>query len=355
MSIKLRQKLLKDGRKSLYLDCYSRGKRSFQFLELYLTKDKAANQATLEIANKVRLQRELEQASGRLGVSLSKRQPVLLTDFTELFIKNKKFSSQRLYRHLLYHVQKFGGEGITVQNINPIWCDDFKSYLLGCVRASSAANYFGKLKSLMKVAVRQEVIQKNPCDGINIKSSEPLPRYLTVDEIKKLVQTPCANQQIRNAFVFGVMSGLRWSDIKALTWTDIADNTVSIRQQKTQRQVSIPLSRWAIDLLQEQKKTPISVKMKASKYDDNTVFRLPCNSVVQRTLKAWSKKAGISKSISPHWSRHSFATTLLNQGVDPYVISNLMGHTKVGMTMRYAKLLNPRKAEVIAQFPRLIG
>lgn len=354
MSITLRSKKLKDGRKSLYLDSYQQGKRQFIFLDLYLTRDATANRAVMAIANKVRLQKELEQSSGRLGVSITNRQKVLVTDFTEQFIKNKEFSSQRLYRHLIYHVKNFAGGNIMVQSINPMWCDDFKGYLLGKVRSSSAANYFGKLKALLKYAVRQQLIERNPCDGITIQSGEPLPRYLTLDEIRKLLATRCGNEQIRNAFFFGIMSGLRIGDLKALRWEDIQDNMVLIKQHKTQRMVSIPLSKGALELLQEQKVTPISHWQRASKYDGHTVFMLPCTSVVQRTLKKWAKDAKIEKSISFHWTRHSFATLLLSQGVDPYVISSLMGHTKVGMTLRYAKLLNPRKAEVIAQFPSLL-
>jgi hypothetical protein len=67
MSITLRSRKLRDGRRPLFLDCYEQGKRDFVFLELYLSRDRAVNKAVMEIAAKVRLQRELEAASGRLG------------------------------------------------------------------------------------------------------------------------------------------------------------------------------------------------------------------------------------------------------------------------------------------------
>src|ERR1700690_4284716 len=69
MSVKLRSKALKDGKASLYLDCYQRGKRNFQFLNLYLTGNKAVDKATLKLAHQVRSQRELEVATGRFGFS----------------------------------------------------------------------------------------------------------------------------------------------------------------------------------------------------------------------------------------------------------------------------------------------
>lgn len=349
MSVILRSKKLRDGRKSLFLDVYSKGQRKFIFLGLYLGRDASENRSVMEIANKTRLKMELEQASGRLGVTLS-RKDILLSEFLEGLLKGKEQANTKSFKKALHHIELFGGKGLTVKNLNPIWVEDFKNYLLQKVQASTASLYLSKLKTLMKAAVKQELIPRDPCEGISIRVPETAPKYLTLAEVRLLMKTPISNTQVRDAFLFGIMSGLRWSDITALKWTDIIDNTVLIKQQKTQRMVSIPLSKYAIELLEFQKNTPTP-----SGQDDTQVFKLPCTSVVQRTLKSWAKKSGINKSISPHWSRHSFATLLINAGADPYVISSLMGHTKVGMTLRYANLLNPRKQEVIATFPKLMA
>jgi site-specific recombinase XerD len=353
MSVTLRSRKLKDGRRSLFLDVYDKGTRDFVFLELYLGKDAKANREIMSVANQIRLKTELEQAAGRLGVHLPRPARILLSDIADMVSQNKVGTNQKLFTLMMKHIEMFGGEGLTTQDINPLWCEGFKNHLIHRMKSSSASSLFSKLKSLLSFAIRQGMIDRNPCEGISIKSQESLPKFLTLDEVRQLVSTPCINQQIRNAFLFGVMTGLRWSDITNLQWVDIVDGSVLIRQQKVQRMVSIPLSRWALDLLAEQRNTPISSYQRPHKYTDQVVFKLPCINVVMRTLKRWAKDAKIPKSISPHWARHTFATLLINRGVDPVVICQLMGHSKMSMTLRYAKLLNPRKVEVMNLFPEI--
>jgi hypothetical protein len=116
MSITLRTRKLKDGRKSLFLDVYEQGKRQFPFMELYLTKDGVANKAIMEIANKIGLPRE---RSGRLGVPMINRPKVPLSDFTQQFIKSKGISNEKLFNQMLHYLEEFGGADTAVQSINP--------------------------------------------------------------------------------------------------------------------------------------------------------------------------------------------------------------------------------------------
>ena len=187
------------------------------------------------MANKFKLQKEVEEASGRLGITMIHKQKVKVIDFTVQFIKGKGKSNTKLFNQTLHHIEQFGGKEVAIQNINPLWAEDFKNYLLQHVNPTTAWNYFAKLKMLMKYAVRQQLIDRNPCDGISIRVQEAPPKFLTLDEVKKVGATPCSNLQVRNASVFAVMTGLRWSDIKNLEWSHISNGTVLITQQKVKR------------------------------------------------------------------------------------------------------------------------
>lgn len=340
MSVILRKKLLKDGRSSLYLDCYQKRNRSFVFLNLYLTGEKTSDKKVLELAQQIRLEKELELVSGRFGVRQAS-QPIRLAKLVEQMTATQGFSTQELFKRMLYYAEEFGGKNLTVQSLNPIWVEDFKNHLLKKVKPSSTGTYLAKLKTLTRYAIRHEMISKNPCDGITVKVQESLPKFLTLDELKTMNETDCAYQSVKDAFMFGVTTGLRWGDIIGLEWTSIQDSMVLIKQQKTQKLVLIPLSRQAQSILA------------AQLHDCARVFTLPSRNCVRTVLRQWTKDAGVKKLISPHWSRHTFGTLLINAGADVQIISQLMGHSSLGMTLHYAKLLNPRKVEVIAQFPDL--
>jgi integrase len=254
-------------------------------------------------------------------------------------ISNKLLGTQQQYQQMYLHLEDFGGKGITLQSITPVFADDFKSYLLSRIKPSTASIYFGLLKAVMAMAIRKEIILKNPCAGISIKVPESLPKYLTIEEVHRLVVTDCSNVEVKNAFLFSVMTGLRLSDIIRLQWSMIESNRIVIQQKKTGRVVVIPLSGYALGVLDQlQHNTPF-------------VFHLPPYGTLKYILRNWVKAAGITKRVTFHCARHTFGTLLLNSGVDIYVLSQLMGHVSISMTTRYAKLLSPRKVEAIALFP----
>jgi integrase len=129
-----------------------------------------------------------------------------------------------------------------LDNIDIDLCEGFKTYLLSKLSINSAVIYFLKLKLILKYAVDNELIDKNPAQKINIKGQEHLPRFLTITELQKLISTDCPREEIKRAFLFGVFTGLRISDIRQLQWSNIKEGHIEIRQQKTQKINRIPLS-----------------------------------------------------------------------------------------------------------------
>ncbi|HQM85477.1 MAG TPA: tyrosine-type recombinase/integrase [bacterium] len=71
-------------------------------------------------------------------------------------------------------------------------------------------------------------------------------------------------------------------------------------------------------------------------------------------LKEWVRISGITKNVSFHTARHTFATLCISSGIDIYTTSKLLGHTDVKTTQQYAKLVDKKKDEAIDKLPELI-
>ena len=148
---------------------------------------------------------------------------------------------------------------------------------------------------------------------------------LTIAEIKLLNSTHSGSAIVKNAFLFTCVTGLRFCDVKALKWKhiDLNNKQMTLQQSKTEKSVSVPLNDSAIKLVGEQQK------------NEDLVFILPTANGANKTIKAWVKRAGISKAITWHNGRHSFGTNLIFNDVDILTTSKLMGHASTTHTQRY--------------------
>lgn len=352
MSVTIRQKQLSDGRVSLYLDLYEKGQRSTEFLNLYFTSDKALNNEVWKIASKVRAEREVAILSGKHSMFHASKESFLA--YVAKYQKNKSPASQALIRNCRIHLERFAGKQVSFTDINQQFCQHFLEYLQSQpLKKNTIWLYFYKFKTILRQATKDNHFIKSPCDSISVQGEATSPKYLTIDEIRLLSQTKCSNAHVKNAFLFCCFTGLRFSDMSRLHWSMVATNAISIQQQKTGGLVHIPLSPSALELLKIQASTPVSPWMRHVAFEESLIFKLPSKNIICRSLKAWAKKAGIDKVISFHWSRHSFATLLVNSGVDIFVVQELMGHKKIANTMIYARLLNPKKQEAVDSIPKL--
>ena len=159
--------------------------------------------------------------------------------------------------------------------------------------------------------------------------------------MKRLIVTPCRNRELKAAFLFSCFCGLRISDLESLCWKHIIKNNgkwqVEITQFKTGVQLYLPLNMNARKWLPEQSgATP-----------DTPVFP-KLNRGYKAVLCDWVKEAGIYKHVCFHTSRHTFATLALTAGVDIYTTSQLLGHTTIRHTQRYAKIINSKKDDAVS-------
>ncbi|KAA6307518.1 Tyrosine recombinase XerD, partial [termite gut metagenome] len=153
--VKLRYKELSNGNQSIYLDCYSNGKREYEFLKLYLIpetsfENKEANKATLKLANAIKAQRIVELQNNQHGFSGSGgKSKVNLIEYIKTIADKKrelaggeKRGSYQFYLSLAYHLKQYSGDKTTFRQLDKSYCTGFIDYLK---MAKNALN--GKLLS----------------------------------------------------------------------------------------------------------------------------------------------------------------------------------------------------------------
>ena len=379
--IRLRLKKLKNGNKSIYLMAYDASKGvnncySYEHLGLYLVPevDEAArilNKNTMNAANAIKAQRLLDYANGKAGIKKpDKGKKILLIDWLKLYAAKKEQLGQSksnavTIKNVMLHLVKYKGDKITMDRVDKTFCEGFVLYLVNGktigtrnpeksgehkekpIANSTARLYFNTFVTALNEAVRDGIIGRNPANQLKKEEKKPLSRsgndrgYLEIDEVKKLMNTPCNDEQTKMAFLFACFCGLRLSDIKDLKWKDIKsgeDGTVVSKiQVKTQQSIIVPLSANALEWLPD----------RGEAKGEDFVFTLPSHFSINRSVKKWARDAEIEKNVTFHLSRHTFATTLLTLGADIYTTSKLMGHKNLRTTQIYAEVVNKKKVEAV--------
>lgn len=361
--VRIRYKALSDGSQSVYLDIYRDGKRQYEFLKLYLIPEtsaaaKAQNKATLAAVNTIKSQRIIELTNGVAGLkNTSLRSKMLLLDWMQTYKESQEKKgvrgSGKLIGNTMNILHSFNEKAV-MRDINRDFCLALIDYMRNVYVSAngrklsqfSCVSYFGCFRGALNAAVREDIIAENPVNKLNtdekIKMPESKREFLTIDEVKTLVCTPCRREDIKSAFLFSCYCGLRISDVLALKWKNV-DCTgeqwrINIIMQKTRQPLYLPLSMQARKWMPE----------RGGAAEDDPVFAtLPCEDTCNVQLKPWVKEAGITKHVTYHVSRHTFATMMLTLGADLYTVCKLLGHTDVKTTQIYAKIINKKKDDAI--------
>lgn len=351
--VSLRQRPLKDGRVSLYLDYYPAIRNPVtmkmsrcEYLGFYIYADPADevqreyNDEILMRAELIRCRRQEAVINRQFGF-LDRRQSE--ADFIEYFISRAREHNPKWDDACLYF-RNFTGGTCRFGDLSVELCERFRSYLLHAnqlrhphlkLSRNSAAGYFSAFRSLLREAYRERLLKENLNDYLtHIKHEEVRKDYLSADEVKMLAATPCRIPVLKNASLFAILTGLRISDIIRLRWEDIhqganGGTVMSIRIQKTRRESVHPLSQEMLSLCGQRGK--------------GVVFKGFTRSMAQQPLKRWIKEAGITKHITFHRFRDTFATLQLAAGTDIYTVSKMLDHTSLATTQIYARLLDSTK------------
>lgn len=363
--VKVRTKKLADGTESYYLDIYVDGKRSYEFLKLYHLPEvnarvKEQNKVTREAVETIKSQRIIEITNGKAGLkNVRTRSKMLLHDWMQTYLEDAERRGVRglkLFRTVIRLLTIYDPKKkVRMGDIDKEWClkfidwlrNDYKTAQGKPLTPKSQSDYVGYLSTALNGAIRAEVISENPfmslADKERIKVPESQREFLTIDELKLLVDTECLREDVKRAYLFACYCGLRLSDVYGLRWKDISKDgeqwRASVIMQKTTTPIFLPLSKQAVRWLPERPETA---------NDEGKIFEgLCCEVHINKLLKDWTERAGITKHITFHTSRHTFATMMLTLGADLYVTSKLLGHANVKTTQIYGKIVDSKKVDAV--------
>jgi integrase len=245
-------------------------------------------------------------------------------------------------------IKLFVGDTLPFSKIDNRFAEDFKLYLLsapcggnkgGTISRNTAVTYFSIFKAALKQAFVDGYLTTDLSAKIKgIPEQESRREYLTVEELNTLAGTPCEREVLKRAALFSALTGLRHCDIQKLKWEEISMNgdqaQLHFTQQKTKGVEYMPISQQALELCGEPREP------------EQLVFEdLPDPAWISKPLKRWIEAAGITKRITFHCFRHTYATLQLSNGTDIYTVSKMLGHTNVKTTQIYAKVVDEKKSK----------
>lgn len=344
MSVILRKRKNSDGTTSLLLDIYHKGKRSYEFLkELKLGKaanpvDRQNNKSNLELAEKIAVKRAQELSASDYAMVTDAGKKTVITQWMQTYVDSYKKRDKRNMQGALNRFINFliedKKQGLTFGRLTELVVSDFQDFLRQHSIGEGASSYFSRFKKMIKQAYRQKLLLTNPATEVKtIQGNAKKKDALTLAEIQLLANTPTESSEVKTAFLFCCLTGLRWIDVSGLKWKNInaKDKYMTVQQSKTEKEVLINLNESAMKLLGKSREV------------GSNVFNLPTANGANKTLKAWVKRAGIQKKISFHCARHSFGTNLIFHGADVTTASNLLGHSTLKHTARYVRAANELK------------
>lgn len=236
------------------------------------------------------------------------------------------------------------------KDLNQLNKDDINNFLKNMDTSSrTKAHYLTVLNSYYNYLIFTGVLSMNPCDMIKSpKIEKKLPVYLTIEEIDKLFNIRL-NKPIdyRNKAMLELLfaTGTRISELTSLTLSQINFEESIIKVMgKGKKERIIPIANNALNYL---KVYIYNYREYLIKNNNDYVFLNKNGEKISRQgffkiLKKMAQDSGINKNISPHVLRHSFATYLLNNGVDLRVIQELLGHENLETTEIYSHLTSQK-------------
>lgn len=341
--VTLRFRMLTTGKETLYLDYYpgipnpktgETMRREYLGMyvvplkkrtgELQTNKDGShkyneEDAETIRLAEIIRANRQNELSKAEIyteaEAELLKAKERSKGDFIAYFrdcAKDKKESNYNNWMSALKHLQDYTkkSDNTTIKrfcDIDLLWCERFRDYLLNVrthrsdkivLSNNTAAAYFLKFKIALKSAYKYGYLPKNINEDLKgIKEKESRREFLTLDELKRLVETPCTNPVLKRATLFSALTGLRHSDIRKMKWGELGEDngkfTLKYTIQKTSKYDELPISEQAMQLCGERQKPDALVF-------DGLVYSAYAN----KALAQWLGAAGITRDVTFHCLRH---------------------------------------------------
>lgn len=273
-----------------------------------------------------------------------------ILDYLEQNKSRLKLETWWSYKSQITKLLKFK-KRILFADITEKFISDYHHYMLQVLgnNENTASKSLRSLRTFVNVAMRYGYMKKNPFKYFNIKKVDGKRDFLTMEEFDKLTQaywqneiTEVQEREILRYFLFACYTGLRYSDLKTLRSSSVSEKSLQLKMHKTGYMINIPLTQKARQMLLSHPNTEL-----------NDVFRVYCNKVTNRVLKKIGVRCGITKKLTCHVARHTFATISITLGIPIEVVSKLLGHTNLKTTQVYAKIVDSVKEREMAKWDKL--
>lgn len=261
---------------------------------------------------------------------------------------NRKKITLDSYRYTMNKVTAFINEKYKLSDIpftalDRSFIDKYDLYLrIECkIELGTIVLLTTRLGTIIKHAIADGIITADPFVGYVAQRPIRRQKYLTKKELDKLMNTPLTcpkHYLIRDMFLFSCYTGMSFSDICELTEDKLskaADGTVWIRnkREKTGVEYEIPLMELPFQIIERYRGIASNGRL-LPMYDNNQT---------NRSLKQIAETCGISKRVTYHSARHTYASEItLSQGVPIETVSKMLGHTRITTTQIYAKITDEK-------------
>lgn len=373
---RLLRKPVKDGNEySLYLE-YQIGYnhdngtsiRRKESLSLYLVAsprtpvERQKNKETLDLAKKIRFEREQEFLEDKEGYRLKKDKTVNFYDYYQAYVDNYTKKDIRVIEMGLRDFKAFTAQEYPqyAQRIEPkqITKDmmiKFTQFLTKKHRGTGISSVYRRFKKIINYGIDHGVFTQNPCKGVTVAPNDDMlvKEILSEKEMKQLFACHYdgENPIIRRAFAMTCLGGIRYCDVKRLTYgeVDYENALIKFRQNKT---INHSKRSGAVINLTDITLAIIGPRPEDAK-DDTLIFPLPSSTMCLKALRHWTKRAGITKHITWHCGRHSFGTILLNKGSNVKVVADLLGHSSLKYVEVYVRAVDEEKKKALNSLPKI--
>jgi integrase len=212
---------------------------------------------------------------------------------------------------------------------------------------NTVMKHIERLRKIINLAIKMEIIEKDPFKSFKKKFIKNERDYLTTDELLTLESTKLICNRlayVKDLFVFSCYTGLAYIDVMSLKPENIVlgiDGRYWIYSTriKTNSVLKIPLFTKALDIINKYRQSPKAI-------NEGTIFYRISNQKLNAYLKEIAKALHINKNITFHVARHTFATSVtLSNGMPIETVSKLLGHTKLSTTQIYARIIDSKISE----------
>jgi integrase len=264
-------------------------------------------------------------------------------DYLKAEGQKKGYMMANLYKHF----DRFTGGKCSFGEINVFLCEKFKVYITTvhgakkntAISSVTASHYWSLFRSVLRQTYKDGLIRENVDIYLcPMKFRGKVKDTLNIQELRILYRTPCNFEVLKRAALFSCLTGLRKSDIVNLTWNNVREYNdggkyIEFVSQKTKSLNIVPISEEAYNLLP------------AKEEGKERVFWAFKRNFAYYALQEWIKRTGITKHITFHCFRHTYASLLVEMGTDVYTVQSLLDHKDVKTTQIYARHSDVRKRE----------